>query len=78
MRISFCMVAGDHVKFGLPLAFTATMLAWGVVDFRDGYSKTVELAPALLQLRWAMDYFVKCHPSKYEFYGQVSCFAVFH
>ncbi|CAD6219457.1 unnamed protein product [Miscanthus lutarioriparius] len=27
--------AGDHVKFGLPMAFTVTMLAWGAIDFAD-------------------------------------------
>ncbi|KAK6153341.1 hypothetical protein DH2020_012980 [Rehmannia glutinosa] len=26
--------AGDHVKFGLPMAFTVTMLSWGAVDFK--------------------------------------------
>ena len=26
--------AGDHVKFGLPMAFSMTMLAWGGVEYR--------------------------------------------
>ncbi|KAG7177447.1 Endoglucanase E-4-like 10, partial [Homarus americanus] len=30
-------IAGDHVKFGFPMAFTATMLAWGLIDFADGH-----------------------------------------
>src|ERR687897_849915 len=29
--------AGDHVKFGLPMAASATMLAWGIVDYRNAY-----------------------------------------
>ncbi len=29
--------AGDHVKFGLPMAASATMLAWGIVDYRSAY-----------------------------------------
>jgi len=29
--------AGDYVKFGFPMAFTATVLAWGLVDHEDGY-----------------------------------------
>lgn len=29
--------AGDHVKFGFPMAFTTTMLAWGLVDFAEGH-----------------------------------------
>lgn len=29
--------AGDHVKFGLPMAASATNLAWGLVEYRDAY-----------------------------------------
>ena len=35
--------AGDHVKFGLPMAATATMLAWGIVEYRSGYVATGQL-----------------------------------
>ena len=39
--------AGDHVKFGLPMAVSATMLAWGAVEYRDGYTDSGQLtAPA--------------------------------
>ena len=63
--------AGDHVKFGLPMASTATMLAWSIVDiamptFRPGSSNN-----ALDQLKWATDYFIKAHPAANELYGQV-------
>jgi len=27
--------AGDHVKFGFPMASSATMLAWGLLEYRD-------------------------------------------
>ncbi|CDP19286.1 unnamed protein product [Coffea canephora] len=27
--------AGDHVKFGLPMAFTVTMLSWDVIEFGE-------------------------------------------
>jgi hypothetical protein len=30
--------AGDFVKFGFPMAQTATVLAWGLVDYEAGYS----------------------------------------
>jgi len=30
--------AGDYVKFGFPMAYTATVLAWGLVDHPAGYS----------------------------------------
>src|ERR671912_643426 len=35
--------AGDHVKFGLPMAATATMLAWSLVDYRSAYTATGQL-----------------------------------
>ena len=63
--------AGDHVKFGLPMAASATMLAWGIVDYRSAYVSTGQLNTALDQLRWATDYFIKAHPSANELYGQV-------
>ncbi|HUQ12516.1 MAG TPA: glycoside hydrolase family 9 protein [Steroidobacteraceae bacterium] len=63
--------AGDHVKFGLPMAASATMLAWGIVDYRSAYVSTGQLTTALDQLRWATDYFIKAHPSANVLYGQV-------
>jgi endoglucanase len=63
--------AGDHVKFGLPMAASATMLAWGIVDYRSAYVSTGQLNNALDQLKWATDYFIKAHPSANELYGQV-------
>jgi endoglucanase len=63
--------AGDHVKFGLPMAATATMLAWGIVENRSAYVSTGQLDVALDQLKWATDYFIKAHPSANELYGQI-------
>jgi endoglucanase len=63
--------AGDHVKFGLPMAASATMLAWGIVEYRSAYVSTGQLNTALDQLKWATDYFIKAHPSANELYGQV-------
>ena len=53
------------------MAGVTTMLSWGVLEFADGYTKAGEIDNVLESLRWAFDYFIKCHPSKYEFYGQV-------
>ncbi len=30
---------GSYLKFSFPTAFTLTQLAWGVVEYRDGYEK---------------------------------------
>jgi endoglucanase len=63
--------AGDHVKFGLPMAFSTTMLAWGAVEYRGAYSASGQLTPLLNNLRWVNDYFIKAHPSPNVLYGQV-------
>jgi endoglucanase len=63
--------AGDHVKFGLPMAFTMTMLAWGVDDYRAAYQNSGQLPFLLSNLRWGTDYLIKAHPSANVLYGQV-------
>uniref|UniRef100_H2YMU1 Endoglucanase n=1 Tax=Ciona savignyi TaxID=51511 RepID=H2YMU1_CIOSA len=63
--------AGDNVKFGFPMAFTATTLAWGMIEFKDAYLASGELNRALDMLKWATDYFVKAHTAPNEFYAQV-------
>ncbi|MFG3581401.1 glycoside hydrolase family 9 protein [Micromonospora chersina] len=63
--------AGDHVKFGFPMAFSTTMLAWGAVEYRAGYTASGQLPHLLDNLRWVNDYFVKAHPAPNVLYGQV-------
>ncbi len=63
--------AGDHVKFGLPMASTTTMLAWGIVDYRQAYANAGLLNTALDEIKWATDYFIKAHTAPNVLYGQV-------
>ncbi|MFF0243341.1 glycoside hydrolase family 9 protein [Streptosporangium sandarakinum] len=63
--------AGDHVKFGLPMAASATMLAWGAVEYRDAYDSAGQLTHLLNNLKFVNDYFIKAHPSPNVLYGQV-------
>lgn len=63
--------AGDHVKFGFPMAFSATMLAWGAVEYRAGYVASGQLPHLLNNLRYVNDYFIKAHPAPNVLYGQV-------
>ncbi|XP_050228500.1 endoglucanase 1-like [Mercurialis annua] len=49
--------AGDNVKFGLPMAFTTTMLAWSVIEF--GSSMNSQLGNAKAAIRWSTDYLLK-------------------
>lgn len=63
--------AGDHVKFGFPMAYSATMLGWGALDFKSGYEKSGQLTAVKNNLRFVYDYFIKCHTAPNELYGQV-------
>lgn len=42
---------GSYLKFTYPLAFTITQLAWGVVEYRDGYAKVPQTGPFYFFLR---------------------------
>lgn len=53
--------AGDHVKFGLPMAFTVTMLSWSVIEYADQIASAGELEHALEAIKWGTDYFIKAH-----------------
>jgi hypothetical protein len=53
--------AGDNVKFGLPMAFTTTMLAWSVADM--GKFMGAELPHARAAVRWGADYLLKAATS---------------
>ncbi|MDG9667268.1 glycoside hydrolase family 9 protein [Hahella sp. CR1] len=63
--------AGDHVKFGFPMAASATLLAWGAVEYRDAYAQSGQLQHILNNLRFVADYFVKAHTAPNELWGQV-------
>jgi endoglucanase len=63
--------AGDHVKFGFPMAFSTTMLAWGAVEYRDAYTRSGQLPYLINNLRFVNDYFIKAHPAANVLYGQV-------
>ena len=63
--------AGDHVKFNLPMAYTAAMLAWSVYESEDAMRQSGQLDYLLEEIKWATDYLIKCHPSANVFYYQV-------
>jgi endoglucanase len=64
--------AGDLVKFGLPEAWAMNMLAWGLIDYKQGYVSAGQYQTALDNLRWGDDYIISAHPSANVFYGQVA------
>ncbi|XP_073012207.1 endoglucanase 13-like [Typha latifolia] len=53
--------AGDHVKFGLPMAFAVTMLSWSVIEFETELSTSNQLKYTLDAIRWGTDYFIRAH-----------------
>ena len=63
--------AGDHVKFGFAMASSATMLAWGGVEYRAAFESKGQLPHLLNNLRFVNDYFIKAHPSPNELWGHV-------
>ncbi|KAL2253987.1 UNVERIFIED_CONTAM: Endoglucanase 5 [Sesamum indicum] len=63
--------AGDHVKFGLPMAFSMTMLSWAAVDFRPELVSLNQMGHTLEAIKWGTDYFIKAHPQPYVLWGQV-------
>ncbi|KAI3470893.1 hypothetical protein Pfo_027556 [Paulownia fortunei] len=62
--------AGDNVKFGFPMAFTVTMLAWSVVEFGPQLQARQELSNALRSIKWGTDYLLKAHPEPDVLYGE--------
>ena len=41
------------------MAFTVTVLAWGLVDYEGAYSKAGELDNIRKAVKWGTDYFIK-------------------
>ncbi len=64
--------AGDHVKFGFPMAFSVTALNWGYLEYKEGYDAASQTEHFKRNIKWVTDYFIKCHPSPNVFYAQVA------
>ena len=63
--------AGDNVKFNLPMAYSAAVLAWSVYEFPEAYEESGQLEYALGDIRWVTDYLIRCHPEDDVYYYQV-------
>uniref|UniRef100_A0A0D9W5D8 Endoglucanase n=1 Tax=Leersia perrieri TaxID=77586 RepID=A0A0D9W5D8_9ORYZ len=50
---------GDNVKFGFPMAFTTTMLSWGILEHGGRMQSRGVLTEARAAARWAADYLLK-------------------
>ncbi|KAK1296940.1 Endoglucanase 24 [Acorus calamus] len=63
--------AGDHMKFGLPMAFTATVLSWSILEYGDQMAAIKQQDHARDALRWITDFLVAAHPKDNVLYIQV-------
>ncbi len=52
--------AGDHVKFNLPMAFSASMMAWSLYENASAYTATGQTAYIQKAIQWVCDYLVGC------------------
>lgn len=63
--------AGDNVKFGLPMAFTITMMSWSIIEYGKQMGNSGELGHAMNAVKWGTDYLLKAHPEPNVLYGEV-------
>ncbi|KAF5743155.1 hypothetical protein HS088_TW09G01220 [Tripterygium wilfordii] len=70
--------AGDNVKYGLPMAFTVTTLAWSALFYHNELQAAGELENVHAGIRWGTDYFLKCSSRKNRLYVEVGDPALDH
>ena len=66
-------IGGDHVKWGFPMAFATTVVAWSGISYNEAYGEMGidGLGELYKQVKWATDYFMKAHSAKYELFVQI-------
>ncbi|RWV87383.1 hypothetical protein GW17_00050629 [Ensete ventricosum] len=62
---------GLQQGFGLPMAFTITMLSWSVIEYGDEIAAAGEYHHALEAIKWGTDYFIKAHTHPYVLWVEV-------
>ncbi|QRV87627.1 endoglucanase [Ceratobasidium sp. AG-Ba] len=72
--------AANTMKWGLPLAWTVTQLAFNIHAFPDGFKSVNEASfgwdEALDGVKWGADYLANCIANKDQFVGQLGVSAV--
>ncbi|MCQ2521195.1 MAG: glycoside hydrolase family 9 protein [Lachnospiraceae bacterium] len=63
--------AGDNVKFNLPMSYSSTLLAYSLYKDPEVYQESGQKEYILGDIRWACEYFIKCHPADEVYYYQV-------
>ncbi|KAK1356142.1 hypothetical protein POM88_049398 [Heracleum sosnowskyi] len=62
--------AGDHMKFGFPMAYTATVLSWSILEYGDKMKAVDMLESVKDSLKWITDYLRNAHASDDVLYVQ--------
>lgn len=65
------MDAGDTSTFVLPISSAMTIMAWGGIEFGDGFAASGQMDKLLEALRWHADWCVAAHPEPNVFCGQI-------
>lgn len=63
--------AGDHMKFGFPMAYTATVLSWAILEYGDQMKAVDQLDSIQGSLKWITDFLIAAHPTDNVLYVQV-------
>lgn len=66
--------AGDNVKFGLPMAFTITLLSWAAIEYGEKIANAGEYVHVMEAIKWGTDYFVKAHTQSNVLWVEVFSF----
>lgn len=51
--------SGNNIKFGLPTAYTVTLLSWSVIEYHKKYEAMGELDHVKDIIKWGSDYLLK-------------------
>ncbi|KAI7892731.1 Six-hairpin glycosidase-like protein [Mucor mucedo] len=68
--------AANTMKWGLPLGWTVTQLAFNIMMFEDSMNSVDELAEGLELLKWGADYIVNAHYNDTYIVGQLGTSAI--
>ncbi|XP_076940647.1 endoglucanase 16-like [Bidens hawaiensis] len=63
--------AGDNVKYGFPMAFTVTTLAWAAIFYKAELTSAGEMRNVLDSIKWGTDYFLKASTDRNRLFVQV-------